>query len=131
MDDDGVIAKEDLPSTHMSARGDPRRGSRRAGAAAALEHRGEAAHSRTERGTGLVGVAGVPDAWHQQRPALYLAQAVPDGRADRLRAGGEAPVVGWPGPVPVRQASGAWSVRLAAGQGGFGLAHLRSGLDAA
>jgi len=38
-----------------------------------LERRGEAADFGAERGAGIIGHAGLPDAWHQQRPAIQYA----------------------------------------------------------
>ena len=64
-----------------------------AGAASALERRGEAADIGAERGAGLVGFAGLPAARDQQRPALHLAAAVSHRRADRVCAGEVAPPV--------------------------------------
>jgi hypothetical protein len=88
MDDGVLIDNEDFRSTRMRAREVRARCSlARNAVGASLECRGEAADLGAERGAGVVGHAGLPDAWHQQRPALHLASAVSHRRVDRVCAG--------------------------------------------
>jgi hypothetical protein len=52
-----------------------------------LEHVGEAAHIGAEPCAGFLAEADVSDARDQQRPTLYLAQAVSQRRVDGFSAG--------------------------------------------